>query len=135
MNNMKQSKPITYKGKTQSMGAWAREFGMSPMTFGNRYYKFRCDMHLVETAPRKGARRFYTYRGQQYSIRELAEMRPDLSRQGLYDRLQKMTVEEAMETPRLKSGPKNGPRFCGKPRPYACTEPECERCPYDDCKW
>ena len=91
---------LTYKGKTQNLSSWAKEYGMSNQLLRYRLKVKGMSMEEALTAP-------------------INPKRSD-ARHGV--KRTRFTDDTALF---------HGVRFA---KPVGCTFPDCDSCPYDDCR-
>lgn len=89
---------ITYKGKTQSLTAWGREYGLTSGAINNRI-RAGWEIERALNTPATDNSVLYTYNGKQYTAYELAKMHGNIDVSSMRMRLKKMSVEEAVTTP------------------------------------
>lgn len=89
---------ITFHGKTQSMTAWSKEYGLSSGAVNSRL-KAGWPIEKALTTPATDNSIFYKYKGKQYSAYELAAMHGNIEVSSMRQRLKTMTVEEALALP------------------------------------
>lgn len=134
MRGEKQSKYITWNGRTQNMSAWAREFGMSLPCFRNRYASWNGNMDKIANTPVVKQSKTYM-NGKRISYREIAERNGHISERTVERLLASgMPIEDIIMYSKKRIDTNN---YFGKKseKPDRCTHPDCDACPYDDCKW
>lgn len=128
---------VTYKGRRQTLPQWAREYGLKPHQLYNRYIKQKWDFKKALTAPAETTLQTYEYKGKRYTVTQLTEMHGGISLSSMRERLKKMSVEEAMETPntRPKAHTYGGDKKIKaeqqkafKPRKPPLKEPDITKC-------
>lgn len=89
---------ITYNGKTQSLTAWGREYGLTSGTINNRI-RAGWEIGRALNTPATDNSVLYTYNGKQYTAYELAKMHGNIAVSSMRMRLKTMTVDEAITLP------------------------------------
>ena len=124
----------TYKGKTQSVTAWAKEYHMSSGTLNERLKRgWPIEQALTESVADNLI--FYEYNGRQYTAAELAAMHGNINVTTMRTRLKTMTVEEALALPnrhptrRVQITEEQQKRMF-KPRPHKPDTKQCRTCIY-----
>lgn len=97
---------LTYNGKTQTVSEWSAETGISESVILSRHERKWSDEQVLTVPVRSRKRRKYEWKGKMYSVAQLAEIHGGISAYSMWQRLEKMSVKEAMETPRSKKGRK-----------------------------
>ena len=134
MKGEKNAKYITYNGKTQTMSAWAKECGMLLQTFTHRYRAWNGDMDRIMNTPLREATRYYVG-GKHRTVREMAELNGNVCPDTMWRWLAHgISPEEAVTKKKRRAswGKNEGKQGL---KPTGCTHPDCDNCPYDDCKW
>lgn len=127
---------ITLNGVEKPLREWAKEYGRSAEMVYNRITKNGWDPIRALTTPKHEPFK-YKYKGEMYTIMELAQMKKDLSESALRFRIARgSSIEEAMETPNQRPTYKKVKKKKGeKGKPEFCCHPDCDNCPYSDCRW
>ena len=118
---MSKAKYYTCNGQTMTLNEWWRITGVEPQVIKMR---IRNGWSVEKAITTPNTQRKYELDGVKYSLRELAEMNPTISKGAIRTRLAKMhmSVHDAVFTPRMKTRSLSSP--CGI---------DCFKCPYDDC--
>lgn len=89
---------ITHNGKTQSISAWAREYGITASALNGRI-KSGWEIEKALTNPNVDNTAVYQYKGNMYTARQLADMHGNIGVSAMRMRLKTHTVEEAISIP------------------------------------
>ncbi len=134
MKIKKSEKRIIYNGESKNITQWAEKIGISTSAFRKRFEKYNGDMDKVIHTPIR-EQKTYCYKGKRISLSEIAEMNGSISVPTACRWLSRgMSIEEVINTPLRRVSRKYSVK-AKDTRPSGCTEPECEKCPYDDCRW
>lgn len=92
------SAPITFKGKTQGLIAWAKEYGLKESTLRERLNKYKWSLEKALTTPVKKS--FITFNGKTQSVKDWAE-EVGIHRATLHSRLTEYgwSIEKALTEP------------------------------------
>lgn len=128
------AKLITYKGKTQSVTAWAKEYGITSGGLNSRL-KRGWDIEKALTAPSLSHAQKWEYKGKLYTAKELSILHGGVSESTMLSRLQTMTPEEAMSTPNRRPHRKvriteEQQKQMFKPKPHVPDTTQCRTCQY-----
>ena len=122
---------VTYNGMTKSLNEWAKYTGHNSSTFYNRYVRSGGDMEYCLNAKLKTPIRL-KYKGKMYSLTQLAKMNGSITEASAYTRyMNGWTADKIVEVPNRRLLKKKG----RSRKPPLCTDPECDSCPYPDCKY
>lgn len=130
------SKPvlITYRGETKPMAEWAREAGIDQATFWNRYRKTG-DMDYCMNVPVKRATT-YPYNGRRYTAIQLAKLNGTITPGGIDTRLRRgWSIEDIVNVKNRRLDKNTVWGRNTKKKPTGCTHPDCDRCPFSDCRY
>lgn len=127
---------ITYKGKTQSLTAWGKEYGISSSSL-NRRIKAGWEIGRALTTPTIDNTILYTYNDKQYSAYELAAMHGNIDVSSMRARLKTMSVEEAVTMPnrhpnRRTRITEEQQKMMFKPKRKEPDKTQCKKCMYAD---
>lgn len=120
-------KLITHNGKTQSVSAWAREYGISAGAL-NRRIKAGWEIEKALSEPYIDNTAMYEYKGKMYTVRQLADMHGNICISAMRARLKTHTVEEALSIP--NNMPRWKPRISEKRKTISTPskKPDTKRC-------
>lgn len=125
---------ITYKGKTQSITAWARESEITSGGLNSRLQR-GWDFEKALLAPPLSHAQKWEYKGEMYTAKELAIMHGSVSTATMLSRLRTMTVEEALALPNQRPHRKERiteeqQKQMFKPKPKKPDNKLCRTCIY-----
>ena len=98
---------ITYKGKTQTVSQWEKETGIRAKIIYGRRSRGWTPEEIFETPVLKRRAQTYYWKGVNYTLSELAEIR-GVGDTTMRQRLERMSIDKAMETP--NSRPREKPK-------------------------
>ena len=126
----------TYKafGEEHHLSEWSRKTGISIWTIKARLaHGWTIEKALSQPPVQRKAR--ILYNGRYCTYAELATFsKVDVTPSAIRYRIAElhMDVRDAINTPLRGAVDSMSPKFHGR-KPEACTYPDCDRCPFDDC--